>query len=181
MRKHISGKPVVGWAGSTGHRSGDLKILQKPFQAIKKRVLFHHTGHISSNPLYANEVGLDPSEVTTMEMLTPDEYPHGLAFDIGVIPLSSTPFNEAKSSCKGLEYAAAGVPFIASPSGEYKRLHSGYGLGRLASSKSEWIEHILELMDPDVRSAEAQRQREIVETHFNVKEMARQWDSIVLP
>jgi hypothetical protein len=180
-RKHTSGKPIVGWAGSTGHRSGDLKILRKPFKALKGKVLFHHTGSLETNPTFASEVGLDESDVRTLPLLAPSEYPRGLVFDIGVIPLTDTPFNEAKSFCKALEYAAAGIPFIASPSREYKRLHDMYGLGRLASTADEWVQHITELMDPDVRATEALNQRAIVEEHFNVKAMAREWDSIVLP
>ena len=42
--------------------------------------------------------------------------------DIGIAPLSDVPFHHAKSAIKGLEYPAAGVPFIASPSPEAKAL-----------------------------------------------------------
>ena len=181
MRRHLPGKPIVGWAGSTGHRSGDLAILKRPFKSLKSHVRFHHTGHIESNPLFADEVGLSRSDVSLMQMLPPLDYPNGLVFDIGVIPLTDNSFNEAKSFCKGLEYAAAGIPFVASPSREYRRLYEQHGVGRLAATPTEWVDHIKELMDPEVRSAEAERQRAIVESDFNVKGMAREWDSIVLP
>jgi hypothetical protein len=39
---------------------------------------------------------------------------------VGLVPLTRGPFNEAKSYLKGLEYAAAGIPFIATPTEEYQ-------------------------------------------------------------
>ena len=42
-------------------------------------------------------------------------------FDIGLVPLASNRFNQCKSWCKGMEYNAAGVPAVASPSREYRK------------------------------------------------------------
>lgn len=46
-------------------------------------------------------------------------------FDIGIVPLELNPFNEAKSWLKGLEFAAVGVPVIASPTSEYRQMARG--------------------------------------------------------
>lgn len=40
-------------------------------------------------------------------------------FDIGLAPLIDTPFNQCKSDIKVLDYAAIGIPTLASPVGEY--------------------------------------------------------------
>jgi glycosyltransferase involved in cell wall biosynthesis len=178
MRRPRTGRPIVGWAGSTAHRSGDLQILQKPFDALKKLVRFHHTGHNSSYPWFADVVQLSRSDVSVSPMVGPTEYPKSLLFDIGVVPLSKHEFNDAKSWIKGLEYAAAGIPFIASPAREYVRLCKEYGIGRIARTHKEWVAHVEELSDPDIRQQEAQRQRAIIETHFDVKKMSRKWDEI---
>ena len=51
--------------------------------------------------------------------------------DTGIVPLQRSRFNEAKSNLKGLEYAALGVPFVASPTAEYERLaESKFEAGR---------------------------------------------------
>lgn len=178
IRRHRPGKPIVGWAGSTAHRSGDLGVLVKPFLKVQNLVRFHHTGHNDSYPWFADRVGIGRSEVTTLPMVAPADYPKCLPFDIGVVPLSKFEFNDAKSWIKGLEYAAAGIPFIASASHEYVRLKKEYKIGRIARSPKEWIEHIEELCDPSVRHEEAQRQREAIENSFNIKKMSRAWDGI---
>lgn len=177
--RHTASRCVVGWAGSTSHRSGDLEILRSPFKSLSS-INFHHTGANPSAPIFADEVGVDIKRVTTTPMLAPHEYPHGLTFDIGVIPLVDIPFNHAKSNIKGLEYAAAGIPFVASPLPEYVLLAEEYGIGRLAKTKADWVRHITALMDCDVRSEEAERQRAAIHVNkLDAKTQARRWDDLL--
>jgi glycosyltransferase involved in cell wall biosynthesis len=176
---HVSKKPTIGWCGSTGHRSDDLKILIEPFKAMGTFVKFHHTGDIESQAPFYKKVKVSPLQVTTVPMLPPSLYPQGFTFDIGVVPLNDIPFNDAKSWIKGLEYAAAGIPFVASPSREYIRLYEEYGIGRLARTPEEWVHHFSELLDPKVREAESIRNREIVRAEFSVNRMAKAWDNII--
>ena len=180
-RIHRKAIPIIGWCGSTSHRSDDLPILKEPFKQIKKakqKFFFHHTGSQQGANSFAFEVGLAEKEVTKLPLLMPAEYPSGFCFDIGVVPLSDIPFNDAKSWIKGLEYAAAGIPFIASPSPEYTILHDEYGVGRLASTPEEWVEHFIELSDPMARTVEATRNRQIVIDNFGPQAMANQWDEL---
>lgn len=57
--------------------------------------------------------------------------------DVGIVPLADTPFNRAKSGLKGLEYAARGVPFIASDLPEYAAL-GRERIGLAVRNPSEW-------------------------------------------
>ncbi len=150
--------PLVGWVGSTSHRSGDLEILRGILEPLVKRgkIRLHHSGHHSQAKTFAEGVNVDPKYVTTMPMASPQYYPTLLCFDIGIVPLSDLPFNRAKSAIKGIEYASAGIPFIASDLDAYKDLHATYALGRLASKPSKWIQHIEKLCDPEVRQAEGE-------------------------
>jgi hypothetical protein len=141
---------------------------------------WHHTGDLHpAHTLFADEVGLHRRRVTTMPLLPPWQYPSGLCFDIGVVPLSDHPFNRAKSFIKGLEYAAAGIPFVASCSPEYLRLRDEFGIGRVAVSKEQWLRHIHELADPDVRQEEAVRQWSLVRHHLDAARQARELDDLV--
>jgi hypothetical protein len=73
-----------------------------------------------------------------------------------------------------LEYAASGMPFIATPTEEYRILHAA-GVGRLAETPDEWADHARELLDPDVRRAEAERQLAIVKSRFDMSGMGESW------
>jgi glycosyltransferase involved in cell wall biosynthesis len=53
-------------------------------------------------------------------------------FDVGLAPLADIPFNRARSNVKLKEYAAAGVPWLASPIGPYEGMGEKQG-GRLVA------------------------------------------------
>ena len=171
-------KPIVGWVGSTSHRSGDLEILENVLDDRKFRV--HHSGHVDGTTWFADKVGLSRENVSKTPMHHPKQYAKlSFQFDIGVAPLNDVPFNHAKSWIKAIEYAAAFIPFVASDLGEYARLKETYGIGRLASTPEEWKEHLLELTDYTKRTQEAKRQWDIVKQELDVRVMAEKWDEVV--
>ena len=61
------------------------------------------------------------------------ELPRALArADIGIAPLVELPWNDARSNVKLKEYAAAGLPWLASPVGSYRGMGEAQG-GRLVA------------------------------------------------
>jgi len=75
-----------------------------------------------------------------------DEYPEALAqLDVGVVPLDLIPFNAAKSWLKGLEMAAVGVPFVASPTAPYVELEAA-GAGIVANRSKDWARELRHLL-----------------------------------
>lgn len=177
QRPYRNKRPVVGWCGSTSHRSRDLEELQGIFPPSFR---WHHTGYSPSAPQFSEALGIPVHRLTTLPPLPPEEYAkRGFCFDIGIAPLSDKPFNAAKSWIKAIEYAAAGVPFVASKRAEYVRLQEEYGIGRIANTPEEWLENIGELGDPRQRLLEAKRNRRIVEEFLDVKRMASEWDRLI--
>lgn len=171
-------RPTIGWLGGTMWRSGDLELLRDWLPAFAKDhgTRVHHAGHIPGDPRHFGvRVGIPRVSTTSMEPISrvPLMMDH---FHIGLVPLVRNDFNEAKSFLKGLEYAAAGIPFIATPTEEY-RLFAEAGIGRLAESPDEWRDHATELLDPDVRRAEAARQREIAIQEFHIDRRGPEWDT----
>lgn len=180
---HDVDKPKIGWVGSTAHRSNDLAITKSFAKSLITSYEFHHTGHYLGKPEfkhYADKVGLERDEVSTNPMVLPRELgTTGFNFDIGLVPLQDIPFNQAKSWIKGIEYVAAGIPFVASPLPEYRRLKEEYGIGRLAKSASKWMHNINQLKDASVRQEEADRQFEAVQA-LDAKIGAKELENILI-
>lgn len=146
--------PTIGWVGVTASRSGDLPELRGVLNQFRGRARFQHSGAVAGQPRFADEVGLGADEVRCLPAKTFDEYPSIIDFQIGLVPLRMSPFNEAKSDLKGLEYAACGIPFVAAPSGPYVRLQDDWGrCVRLARKSADYVKGIKQLLDPDVRRA----------------------------
>jgi len=155
-RVHNEGPIVIGWHGSTAHRSGDLDVMRDVFPRLDEASFsFHHTGYSSTMPAFWDEVGVPQERVTIFPMVSPTKIPKVLHFDVGIAPLNDIPFNHAKSWIKPLEYIAAGIPFIASKSPEYGRLRQEFGVGRFASKPADWIGHIKSLSKLETRQSEA--------------------------
>ncbi|HEX5146110.1 MAG TPA: glycosyltransferase [Conexibacter sp.] len=66
------------------------------------------------------------------------------AFDVGIAPIADIPFNRAKSNVKLKEYAAMGVPWLASPIGPYTGLGEKQG-GRLVAD-DRWHDELERLI-----------------------------------
>jgi glycosyltransferase involved in cell wall biosynthesis len=169
-------KPVFGWLGGTLWRSGDIELLSGwlPGFVRDHGIAVHHSGHIPGDPKhFAVRAGL--ARVDTSPMGTIEKVPEMLSrFHVGLVPLTRTPFNKAKSYLKGLEYVAAGIPFIATPTEEY-RLLAAAGIGRLAETPDEWRDHATALLDPVTRKQEADRQRAIAKERFDMSGMGEAW------
>jgi hypothetical protein len=174
-----SDKPTIGWTGYTSYHAWDLSILKEVYPTIADEFCFHHTGdHIETLP-FANFVGLPLASVKTMGAAWTGEYQQkGLQFDVGVVPLADLPFNDAKSWLKGLEYAAAGVPFVASPAREYVRLYDTYGVGRLASQPADWVEQLRALKEGSLRRQEAAENLERLKP-LDISVGVRKWEALI--
>lgn len=178
--------PVLGWAGAIPWRSGDLETLRGILGTIVERgTPFHHAGFIDHPdwPSAGDVLRLPPGRCTTSPMATVAEWPHRFAdFDIGIVPLSDRPFNEAKSAVKGMEYVAAGKPFVAQATGEYKWL-AGLGVGRAAQRPRDWHRQLGELltMSAEEREVEAKANQEALRAaRLTTEHLAEAWlDAVV--
>lgn len=148
---------VVGWMGSTSHRSGDLEILRPIADELSVFARFHHTGHINVIGVnsFARETRISTGLVSTSPFLPPFKLQEGFLFQAGIVPLTNIPFNHAKSYIKGLEYAAAGIPFVASWSPQYEELVEEHQIGFLAKTDKDYVHLLHDLVDPEYRAEKA--------------------------
>jgi len=152
-------KIVVGWMGSTAHRSGDLEIIRPYSNKISEFASWHHTGDINmpNVPKFHKEIKVSAGCVSYMPFLPPYELNKGFVFDVGIVPLTDIPFNHAKSYIKGLEYAAAGVPFVCSYSPQYDELTSKHNIGVMVKSPADYVDALRKFTDVDYRKSQADK------------------------
>jgi len=136
----------VGWMGEVLWRQGDLGVLRGFLGAWLGRhpeVEFVACG----DPRVHDLVGVpDGQRVTTgrTEFHRFDLADITATFDIGLVPLkvddpASALLNECKSHLKGMEYAACGIPCIATPTESYRHWVREGANGFLASTEAEWV------------------------------------------
>lgn len=172
-------KPVLGWAGAMNWRSGDAETARAwlPELLEEHDLMFHHAGHMPDSPKFWEKAGVPEERMILSPMKPLHKYADMLDFDIGVVLLSDIPFNRAKSTIKGLEYAATNIPFVAQGLPEYARL-AELGVGRVANSPAEWKQHITELLDYKTRKREAAIQRNLVIKEHSIQARAHEWKAI---
>jgi glycosyltransferase involved in cell wall biosynthesis len=173
--------PHFGWVGATPWRSGDLETLSPFFGKFikEKHLKFHHAGNVVNAPRASDQLGIEKNLSTIEPMKTMLNVPELYRkIDIGIVPLRDVPFNHAKSYLKGLEYAASGVPFIAQALPEYQLLADA-GVGRVATTEDEWLGHMEELLDPNVRKLEREKNFELVRDNFSMKQRGYDWAEVL--
>jgi len=181
-RKDQAGdKPVIGWVGATPWRTNDLETLAEILPAFVERhdLRCHHSGFKEGFASFSDLTGVDPERVSSQGMQPIMGYPSMFKpIDVGLVPLSFNDFNEAKSCLKGLEYAAAGIPFVAAATHEYQLL-AEQGVGRVARTPEDWERHLTELIDPKVRKREAAINRAKVSKLQSMNVRGKEWHDLM--
>jgi hypothetical protein len=168
---------TVGWAGALSNHPNDLPVTHGGVaRAVEEcGARFLCVGGAARRNEVKRQLGLQRMEATDWAEL--ELHPYMVArLDVGIVPLADTRFNHAKSWLKGVESAALGVPFVASPTPEYRSLHE-IGLGALAESRGRvWKREVTRLLTDGARRQEMSlRGREIVREHLVIERNAWRW------
>jgi hypothetical protein len=104
-----------------------------------------------------------------------EEWPRAVAsLGIGIAPLADTRFNAAKSWLKAAELSACGVPWVASPRAEYRRLHA-MGAGVLADRPRTWYRELKRLRESAALRAELSQAGRQVAEQLRLRDHAWRW------
>ena len=137
------GRLRLGWSGGSSHLN-DLKVAAEQVRRFIKR----------NSPWDLFVSGTDfrgvlktPADrafhVPWIHVVDRTElYYRTLDFDIGICPLLDTPFARSKSYIKALEYAARGIPTIASDVGPYREFIEHGKTGFLVKYEHEWLKYL---------------------------------------
>lgn len=117
---------VIGWHAGREHlvdaeRLGLVPTLERLLDA-------HPEARLVTINIDLARVGMRHERYTREEAVPLERLTQRLAdFDVGIVPLAGIPFNRGRSNVKAREYAAAGVPWLASPVGSYEHLGAEEG------------------------------------------------------
>jgi hypothetical protein len=138
----------VGWVAGPEHQ---LDLAHIPVEAVLRRLLETHP-HVHVTTIGVR-LDLESDRYVHVPYIPlPELLPRVSEFDVGIAPLSSeVAINRARSNIKVKEYAAVGVPWLASPIGPYAHLGERQG-GRLVADDC-WHDEL----DALIRSDRARR------------------------
>ena len=171
---------VVGWMGSISHHLQHLRSMQIALDCLPELgAEFTRLGSIDGDngAMLLHEV---PAKVNQIPWGGISELPAKLAnLDVGIIPRVDEPFMEGQSITSGLQYAAAGVPFIATATAEYRHLND-LGVGYIAYDIAQWRAQLKWISsDGDLRREEADSARKIALDNYGLEATGRRYDDIL--
>jgi glycosyltransferase involved in cell wall biosynthesis len=159
---------VLGWAGT----AGGLRYLHA-LQPVLARLASEHPILVRVISGGYRQVVLPGVTVDARPWRADDHLAQLASFDIGLVPLDDTPFEQAKFPFKLLQYMALGIPPVAAAVGTAATvIHPGTN-GLLAASQEEWHECLTRL----IKSA-AERTRigaaahDTVAAHYTLERIA---------
>ena len=133
---------TIGWSGTARYHIGDIEQLGPTLGRLQD---IGRDVHIVGPEPDMTRFGL--RRAATFTGWQPIEQYGSLmaAVGVGVVPLQSSAFNRSKSWLKGIEFAAVGVPVIASPLPEYQRLYGAGLVAGLAHKPKDWYRLLRDL------------------------------------
>ena len=171
----------VGYMGHADWHSGDLAVLRGvlgPWLERNPNVEFVAAG----DPLVHDHLGVPRDQRVSV---AGTDFWHGdlpditACFDIGLVPLAKNHMNECKSHLKGLEYAACGIPCIATPTESYKWwAFQSTGGTILADKPAQWVRALDELVNDEEYRRGAGREARFAASKNTIQNHWPEWESV---
>lgn len=172
--KTVNDEIIVGWSGSVASHPTDLRQVGNVVAKIASEDPRVGVCVVGTGVGVATAFGLPTVRASGWQDI--EKYPTAMGMlDVGLVPLDITPFNHAKSHLKGLEFAACGVPFVASPTDPYLALERS-GIGYTARNHSDWYKRLHRLVsDSEHRQEVGWRWRSLVMERWAMKDHPDLW------
>ena len=96
------------------------------------------------------------------------------SFDIGLLPLDTSPFAQGKSPIKALKYMACGIPTVATPTHGVKEILTENQTAIFARSLEDWINGLETLItNPELRALMGANARREFEDKFTIQKTGK--------
>lgn len=154
----------IGWIGTPGtwteYMAGMMGMLSQVALNSEARIVAVGAGKAAdADPLLDVLPWSEDTEAMRIQ-----------GMDIGVMPLSDTPWARGKCGYKLIQYMACGIPVVASPVGVNTEIVEHGVNGFLASTEAEWREALMTLLRDDLlRRQMGEAGRRKVEKHYSLQ------------
>ncbi len=162
---HMSGDaPRIGWIGSpstwTEYMAPMMQLLMEIVSGKGARLMVVGAGQAAApHPLLDLQDWSESSEVSLIQ-----------AMDIGIMPLTDTPWAQGKCGYKLIQYMACGLPVVASPVGVNSEIVDNGVDGFLVSSDREWCSALETLLgNAELRKRMGEAGRKKVEARYSLQ------------
>jgi glycosyltransferase involved in cell wall biosynthesis len=172
----LADPPRLVWVGSPATEAYLLGIapsLLEVHRRVGARLRVVSAGSASLGPLDPMVDRVDWSEAGVGAAMA--------GSDVAIGPLTDSPYARGKCAYKLLQYAATGLPMVASPVGANAAALEAFG-GLAERSASGWTEAVVGLLaaGDDVRARLGAIARRVVEEHYSFARWAATWRTTVL-
>lgn len=155
---------TLGWTGTIDTHRLDLMAAQGYVQPVLDETAW--TFHVVGTGMGVQKALGLAAEPTAAGWVPFMEYPEAMgAITVGMVPLADTKFNHAKSCLKMMEFAALGVPVLATATPDNERMRR-LGVGATVRRPSEWEEALRKMLtDETYRDELAAKSRAAMADH----------------
>ena len=178
------GKLKLGFYGTLTH-SKDLFLIKNVILKLKEKydfdfeVIGGFNAEDNVDEDWFNSIQLPPNNMDFEKFMK--WLPGAIDWDIAIVPLEDSPFNQCKSELKFIELAVLGLPGVYSDMCVYNTVVNDGINGFLASNEDEWIEKIEKLiLDKDLRKTFRDNALNKVLADYRVENRVKIWEDVLL-
>lgn len=154
---------TIGWIG-TPHTAKYLKSIQPALKQVCQ------SGQAKVVAIGAGDLALDAVPLENMPWSNATEVQSLQSIDVGIMPLTDSPFERGKCGLKLIQYMACVRPVVGSPIGVNQQLIEPNVTGFQATTIDDWVTTLTLLSErPSLRKSMGEAARQLVEQNFSLQ------------
>lgn len=168
-------KLTVGWSGSATHIIDFDRVVAPLTRYFRKYpgTDMHFMSDLNYGPMIKKRDARHSGWTSGV-----DAFHRTIDFDIGIAPLAGHEFNLSKSHIRALEYAALGIPIVASDVGPYRDFVQHGVTGFLCRTDDDWWKALRLLTEDDAAREQMGRAARAQAAEHTIQGNAWRWRDV---